>query len=204
MVVNVAVNDRFLVGIGSFSHRVHSHISIQVKTLSLVKNCRNTHKNVPPENNSTHPVVQARPSSPPKRARPSRWTMDQVNTAPAGAAKLNMARCVRILRFEKPCFSNTEVRPNAAGALCSMMAKKMTSDSEVDGAVEDAPKAMPSAHEWITSPMVVADERGGFETWGGRGVSGSGGGEPGVNAFRLIEDELCGPRCRFEREIWSD
>lgn len=71
--------------------------------------------------------------------------MAQVARAPIGAAKLKQAKCVRARRFDNPCLRRTEVSPKAAGALWSMMAKKITSDKEVDGAVEEAPKAIPSA-----------------------------------------------------------
>ena len=38
-----------------------------------------------------------------------------------------------------------------------MMAKKITRDSDVEGAVDEAPSAMPSAHAWTTNPIVVAE-----------------------------------------------
>jgi len=41
-----------------------------------------------------------------------------------------------------------------------MIAKKMTKDRDVDGAVEEAPSAIPSAQEWMTRPIVVAEDRG--------------------------------------------
>jgi hypothetical protein len=80
-----------------------------------------------------------------------------------------------------------------------MMAKKMTNDSDVEGAVEDAPSAMPSAQAWTTSPIVVADVFLGA-ICGGIGVA------KGVTAslaipFRLREEALCGPRWRFESEM---
>jgi hypothetical protein len=105
-----------------------------------------TYKNVPPEKQSTQPVDQVRPSSPPSRPRPNVCTIAHVASAPMGAARLKNARCVRAVFLDNPCFSRTDVRPNAAGALCSMMAKNITNDSEVEGAVEEAPSAMPSAH----------------------------------------------------------
>ena len=110
--------------------------------------------------------------------------------APAGAARLNNMRWVLAIRLEIPCLRSTEVSPNAAGALCSIMAKKMIKEREVEGAVVDAPKAIPSAKAWITRPMVVADERA-------TGGSGPGGGEEGI----VGEVEWCGPRERFDSEI---
>ena len=77
------------------------------------------------------------------------------------------------------------------------MAKKMTKDKDVDGAVEEAPSAIPSAQAWTTRPMVVADDLG-----GGAGC-GSGGGEVFM-PLRLTAEELCGPRLRLEREICND
>lgn len=46
-------------------------------------------------------------------------------------------------------------RENAAGALWRRMARKMMSSRETLEEVEEAPRAMPSAREWITRPVVV-------------------------------------------------
>ena len=54
--------------------------------------------------------------------------------------------------------------PNAAGALCTIIAKKIMNESE--GWVEDAPRAIPSAAAWMTSPSVVESVRGGREDVG--------------------------------------
>jgi hypothetical protein len=95
-----------------------------------------------------------------------------VASAPAGAASEKMARWVRAMRFERPFFRRTEVRPNAAGALWSMSARKtmrlrlrvvVSGDDEAseDGGgvvvvvAAEAPRAIPSATEWMTRPMVV-------------------------------------------------
>ena len=156
---------------------------------------------MPPEKHSTHPVVHVKPSSPPRFPRPSTCTRAQVTNAPAGAARLKKARCVRAVRFERPCLRSTEVRPKAAGALCSMIAMKTTSVRDVDGAVDEAPSAMPSAHACTTSPMVVADvvlRR----VEGAMGVGVRRAGDEGtLMAPKLMVDALCGPRARFEREM---
>ena len=47
--------------------------------------------------------------------------------------------------LDNPCFSNTDVNPNAAGALWIMIATKMISPSFIFDVVADAPIAMPSA-----------------------------------------------------------
>lgn len=108
---------------------------------------------------------------------------------------------MRALRFDKPCLRSTDVRPNAAGALCSMIAKKMTMDNDVEGVVEDAPSAIPSAQACTMSPMVAA------------GVfldadAGSPGVCRGVTAalsmampLRLKCELLCGPRAKLDSEM---
>lgn len=91
------------------------------------------------------------------------------------------------------------MRPKAAGALCSMMAKKITRDNEVDGAVELAPSAMPSAHACTTRPIVVAEVFLGARCGGigvARGVTAS-----DAMPFRLRDEALCGPRCRFDSDM---
>jgi hypothetical protein len=80
-----------------------------------------------------------------------------------------------------------------------MMAKKMTRDSDVEGAVEEAPRAIPSAHACTTRPIVVDDVLFGTMC-GGIGVAS------GVTAslaipFKLRLDALCGPRWRFDSEM---
>ena len=156
---------------------------------------------MPPEKHNTQPVVQAKASSPPNRLRPNKFTIVQVATAPIGAATLNRARCVRAVRLDRPCFKRTDVSPKAAGALCNMIAKKMTSDSDVDEAVEEAPSAIPSAQAWTTSPIVVAEVfliEGTGRPGVTRGVTASF--APAI-PFRLREDELCGPLCRFDNDM---
>ena len=95
------------------------------------------------------PIDCEPPSPPPPRIR----TTSHVHSAPAGAARLNAIRCARAWRLPSPCLSRTVVRPKAAGALCTMMAKKMTKES--DGCADEAPSAMPSAAAWMTNPSVV-------------------------------------------------
>ncbi|KAI4124158.1 MAG: hypothetical protein LQ341_007100 [Variospora aurantia] len=81
-------------------------------------------------------------------------------TAPAGAARLNTTKCALAPLFPNPCFSNTLVNPNAAGALCIMIARKMIKPREELPPEEcDAPSAMPSAAAWMTRPRVVEKER---------------------------------------------
>ena len=87
------------------------------------------------------------------------FTRAHVNSAPIGAAKLKTMRWFRALRFESPCLSNAEVKPNAAGALCIIKATKTMNPSLLEEAVEEAPKAMPSAAACMTSPTVVEEGR---------------------------------------------
>lgn len=73
-----------------------------------------------------------------------------------------------------------------------MIAKNITSDSEVEGAVEEAPRAMPSAHACTTRPIVVAEVFFGAICRGigvARGVTAS-----LAMPFRLRVEALCGPR----------
>lgn len=89
-----------------------------------------THKKVPPENSNSTPVHHlVCISSPPPP--PSARTTIHVPTAPAGAARLNTTRCALAPLLPSPCFSNTLVSPNAAGALWTMIARKMMKPSEV-------------------------------------------------------------------------
>lgn len=127
-----------------------------------------THKKVPPENSNSTPVhhlINAGSALPPP---PSARTMSHVPTAPAGAARLKITRCALAPRLPKPCLSNTDVSPNAAGALCTMIATNMIRDNEVvDVEDEDAPSAIPSAAAWMQRPSVVERDR-----WGEAGVGG--------------------------------
>lgn len=72
-------------------------------------------------------------------------------------------RWARAARLERPCFRRVVVRPKAAGALWIIRARKMMNDKLrplSDGPLEDeAPRAIPSAHAWITSPTVVEEGR---------------------------------------------
>lgn len=123
-----------------------------------------TYKNVPPLNNNSTPVHHLIDSSPAPSAipPPNVLTTIHVAIAPPGAARLKNTKCTLAARLPSPCFNNTDVSPNAAGALCTMMARKMIKDSDlvvVDE--EDAPSAMPSAAAWMQRPRVVENERGG-------------------------------------------
>ena len=135
---------------------------------------RATHRNVPPENNNRIPVhhfISAGSVCPPP---PSALTTTHVPTAPIGAARLKTTRCALAALFPSPCLSRTEVSPNAAGALWTMMATKMMSDKEVVEVDEDdAPSAMPSAAAWIHRPSVVEIDRCGVASAGGGDVESS-------------------------------
>lgn len=132
-----------------------------------------TYRNVPPENRSTQPVANVMPSSPPNLLLPRRLTAAHVPKAPTGAARLKTARWARAARLEKPCFRRTEVRPKAAGALWSMIARNTTNPRACEaGPVVEAPRAMPSAIAWMISPIDVAGGRERASS-AGRGVSGS-------------------------------
>ena len=73
-----------------------------------------------------------------------------------GAAREKIMRWPRAARLERPCFKRTEVSPNAAGALCTIMAINITKPSFVFRLDAEAPIAMPSAAAWMTKPVVVA------------------------------------------------
>jgi len=125
----------------------------------LVLGGRSNYRNVPPENSSKTPVHHLIPSSsapPPPRA----LTATHVATAPAGAARLNTTKCARAPLFPRPCFSSTAVSPNAAGALCTMIATKMMRERDVVAVLlEDAPRAIPSAVACMHKPRVVESVR---------------------------------------------
>lgn len=76
-----------------------------------------TYKNVPAENSSVIPIHHFVCSSPPSLLPPRALTTTQVAIAPIGAARLNTIKWPLAALFVSPCFSNTDVRPNAAGAL---------------------------------------------------------------------------------------
>ena len=118
-----------------------------------------TYRNVPAENSNSIPVHHC-PLSPSILPPPPRMcTSTQVTNAPNGAARLKIIRWPLAALFDKPCFSSTDVRPNAAGALWIMIATKMMNPNFVSEEEAEAPIAIPSAAAWITSPAVVARER---------------------------------------------
>ena len=69
-----------------------------------------------------------------------------------------MRRCVRAVRFERPDLRRTEERANEAGALWRRIARKIMKLRERLEEVLLAPRAMPSAREWMTRPRVVEKE----------------------------------------------
>lgn len=92
--------------------------------------------------------------------------------------------------FERPDLRSTEERANEAGALCRRMARKITNERERLEEVLLAPRAMPSAREWITRPRVVEEEAKLLlvDGWGGGGVVGEGVSESWeVVLFRMEE-----------------
>ena len=90
--IEIAVNDWLFLRAGCFCHRVHSNIPSEISKCKRGDYGLATYKNVPPEKQRTQPVDQVKPASPPSVLRPSAWTMAQVTKAPAGAARLKMAR----------------------------------------------------------------------------------------------------------------
>ena len=77
-----------------------------------------------------------------------------------GAETENISKCFRALLRSRPSCSRKVTRPNAAGALWSIIARKMiisTSNSLVAAA---APNAIPSAAAWTTNPSVVVQLTG--------------------------------------------
>jgi hypothetical protein len=101
-----------------------------------------THKNVPPENSKSIPVRQREPAWSPLED-PTICAKRKVTNAPTGAARLNTSKCALAVRLDKPCFNSIDVRPKDAGALCTIIARKMMKLRPVS--VLDAPNAIPSA-----------------------------------------------------------
>ena len=118
------------------------------------RKCAQTHRKVPAENSKRIPVRQYVRVSSPSVPPPMMWTKRKVTKAPTGAARLNTNKCALAARLEMPCFRRTDVRPKDAGALWTMMARKMMKLRPVSEL--DAPRAIPSAAAWITRPVVVA------------------------------------------------
>jgi hypothetical protein len=85
--------------------------------------------------------------------------MNQVVRAPKGAARLKIIKWPRAALFDNPCLRRTDVRPKAAGALCTIMATNIIKPSDMFEVDADAPIAMPSAAACITRPVVVAKLR---------------------------------------------
>ena len=144
-------------------HCVHGNIPGMTKTLAITQEGNkvinrlraSTYKNVPPENKRRTPVHHFMDSSAsgPFPAPPNILTTNHVPNAPIGAARLKISKWALAALFPRPCLRRTLVKPNAAGALCTIIATKMMKDKE--GWLEDAPSAMPSAVACITSPRVV-------------------------------------------------
>jgi len=139
----------------SFLHRVHGNISSVALADSLEIDCT-AHKKVPPENNSNMPVANSVPC-PPTLSFPKTLTNIQVVNAATGAARLNTIRCALVCLLVLPCFSSTDVSPNAAGALCIISARNTMSPVLACDTKDDAANAIPSAAACITSPIVVAE-----------------------------------------------
>ncbi len=78
-----------------------------------------------------------------------------VASASAGALSEKMSRCRLTLTRSRPSCSRKVDRPNAAGALCSMMARKTMTSTSVWCVVAAAPRAMPSAAACTTRPRVA-------------------------------------------------
>ncbi|SCV67435.1 BQ2448_5046 [Microbotryum intermedium] len=142
--------------------------------------CVATNKNVPPEKTNARPVHHPIPPFPPSTSTPTSIKRPYVVKAPKGAASEKAKRDFRrnegvTVGFEE----RREDSAKAAGALCTMMARKMMSSNELEeldvsedeGAAaaatvcspegsELAPRDTPSAREWTTRPITVdiADE----------------------------------------------
>lgn len=101
-----------------------------------------SYKNVPAEKRRRIPVRQCAPVSS-VDPEPTRCTNKKVATAPTGAAKLKMSKCVLAARLERPCLRRIDVSPNEAGALWTIIARKMIKLRPVSEV--DAPRAIPSA-----------------------------------------------------------
>ena len=121
---------------------------------------------------------------------PVRCTNKKVARAPTGAAMLNTNRCVRAARLDSPCLSRTDVSPKDAGALWTMIARKMIKLSPASEL--DAPNAMPSAAAWMTRPVVVA------KLWLRRGEVAASSSPPS----REGDEVRRRPELKLSREMW--
>ena len=151
-----------------------------------------TYKNVPAEKSSVIPTHHFVCSSAPSLLPPNALTTTQVVIAPMGAARLKTIRWPLAALFVSPCFNRTDVNPNAAGALCTMIATKMMKLRLVLEVEDEAPSAIPSAAAWMTSPVVVD------RLWDGSGAEDSI--KESDSTSRLGEDERWG-RPRLSRAM---
>lgn len=62
-----------------------------------------------------------------------------------GAARAKIVKCLRTLARSRPSWMRNETRPNAAGALCNMMAANTIISTSVLAVDAAAPSAIPSA-----------------------------------------------------------
>lgn len=134
-------------------HRDIPTLSVSVTRNKVLAKGKKAYKNVPPEKRSSIPVRHWVPDVSPA-PDPVRCTNKKVAKAPTGAARLKTNRCALAARLDKPCLSNTDVSPKDAGALCTIIARKIMKLRPVSEL--DAPSAIPSAAAWMTRPVVVA------------------------------------------------
>lgn len=73
----------------------------------------------------------------------------KVRIAISGAANENIIKCLRTRIRSRPSCIKKETKPNAAGALCNMIAMKTIISTSVLDVAAAAPNAIPSAYSNI-------------------------------------------------------
>jgi hypothetical protein len=88
-----------------------------------------------------------------------------VVNAPIGAARLNANKIRRTAPVDRPSANKTATIPKAAGALCTIIARKIISANDSlppvswwVAWVDEAPRAIPSATECVRRPITVENE----------------------------------------------
>ncbi len=80
---------------------------------------------------SVVPHTYFAPDSSDEALAPLAPRMAYVKMASAGAASEKMSRCLRTLTLSRPSWRRKVVRPKAAGALCSIIAKNTKTSTSV-------------------------------------------------------------------------
>jgi hypothetical protein len=84
----------------------------------------------------------------------------KVTSAMVGADTENISKCFLARFRSSPSCKRNVTSPNAAGALCNMIARKTIISTSSWLVAAAAPRAMPSAAAWTTRPRVVVQLTG--------------------------------------------